>query len=109
MALMRRALLWAADNPTLKRRVPRYRFVRRAVRKFMPGETLVEALSAARALAGRGVAATFTELGENVTTVEEAEAVVAHYLEVLDRVAEAGMDVESSVERGPLGRDEGRE
>jgi proline dehydrogenase len=102
---MRRALLWAADNPTLKRRVPRFRFVRRAVRKFMPGETLDDALSAARALAGRGVAATFTELGENVTTVEEADAVVAHYLEVLDRVAEAGMDVEISVKLTHLGLD----
>ena len=105
MGLMRGALLWASDNRTLRTRVPRFRFVRRAVRKFMPGETLDDALNAARALAGRGVSSTFTELGENVTTVGEAEKVVSDYLEVLERVEQAGLDVEISVKLTHLGLD----
>jgi hypothetical protein len=37
---MRRVFLWAARNGWLKTRLPRFRFMKRAVRRFMPGETL---------------------------------------------------------------------
>jgi proline dehydrogenase len=105
MGLMRRALLWASENRTLRTRLPRYRFVRRAVRKFMPGETLDDALKAARSLAAHGITSTFTELGENVTTLEEAEQVVGSYVEALDRIAREGLDVEISVKLTHLGLD----
>ena len=62
----RRALLWASQNAFLRRRLPRLPFVRRAVLKFMPGETLDSALEAAQRFAERGLATTFTYLGENV-------------------------------------------
>jgi proline dehydrogenase len=102
---MRRALLWASENPTLRRRLPRYRFVKRAVRKFMPGETLDEALKAARTLAGHGIPTTFTELGEGVTTAEQADKVAADYLAALDRIAADGLDIEISVKLTHLGLD----
>jgi proline dehydrogenase len=102
---VRRALLWASGNRTLREHVPRWRFVRRAVRKFMPGETLGDAMQAAGALAERGVAATFTELGENVRTVEEVRQVAADYVDVLERVAEASLDVEVSVKLTHFGLD----
>jgi proline dehydrogenase len=105
MNVVRRALLWASDNRTLREHVPRWRFVRRAVRKFMPGETLADAMRAAGALAERGVTATFTELGENVTTVEEARQVAADYVEVLETVARSGLAVELSVKLTHLGLD----
>ena len=44
---MRRVFLWAARNRWLKEHLPRMRFMRRAVRRFMPGETLEAALDAA--------------------------------------------------------------
>jgi proline dehydrogenase len=105
MGLMRRALLWASENRTLRERLPRYRFVKRAVRKFMPGETLDDALGAARALASQGIPSTFTELGEGVTMAEGAEKVVADYMEALDRIAAEGMDIELSVKLTHLGLD----
>ena len=49
---MRRVFLWAARNPWLKERLPRLGFMRRAVRRFMPGETLEDALVAAAAAPG---------------------------------------------------------
>jgi proline dehydrogenase len=109
MGLMRRALLWASENRTLRERLPRYRFVRRAVRKFMPGETLDDALNAARDLAAHGISSTLTELGENVTTEAEADGVVAHYVEAVDRTAREGLDVEISVKLTHLGLDLGPE
>src|SRR6266496_1924860 len=101
----RRALLWASQNAFLRRRLPRLPFVRRAVLKFMPGETLDSGLAAARRFAERGLATTFTYLGENVATATEADAVTRHYLEVLDRVAEMRLDAEISVKLTHLGFD----
>ena len=71
----------------------------------MPGETIEDALGAAKALAARGISATLTQLGENVTTENEALAVVEHYLDVLGRVAELGLDIEISVKLTHLGMD----
>jgi proline dehydrogenase len=105
MGLARRALLWASQNRTLRQRLPRYRFVRRAVRKFMPGETLDDALGAAKSLAARRIPTTLTQLGENVTNPEEAAVVTDQYLEALARVAELGLDTEISVKPTHLGLD----
>jgi proline dehydrogenase len=105
VGVMRRALLWASENKTLRERLPRYRFVKRAVRKFMPGETLGDAMRAAQDLASHGITATFTELGEGVTSAQDAEAVVADYLNALGRIASEGLDVEVSVKLTHLGLD----
>jgi proline dehydrogenase len=105
VGVARSAILWAADNRVLRERLPRLRFVRRSVARFMPGERLDDALAAAGALARDGIPATFTALGENVTTTEEAARVAAHYLEAYDRIAERGIDVELSVKPTHLGLD----
>ena len=41
--------------------------MRRAVRRFMPGETMGDALAAAAALEASGIPALYTRLGENLT------------------------------------------
>ncbi len=71
----------------------------------MPGETLESALDVAAAFAARGLSTSFTHLGENVATRDDAEGVVRHYLDVLVRVAEAGLDTEVSVKPTHLGLD----
>jgi len=105
--MLRNALLWASTNPFLAERLPRYGFVRRATRRFMPGETLEEALREADRLKAEGIPTTFTLLGENVTAPEEADLVVAHYLEVLEAVKAHGVDTEVSVKLTQLGMDLG--
>ena len=87
---MRRVFLWAARNRWLKERLPRMRFMKRAVRRFMPGETLDDALTAAVPLERAGITTMYTRLGENLESLDEAEAVVDHYLEVLDRIKASG-------------------
>jgi proline dehydrogenase len=109
MALARGTILWAAENRWLREHLPRYRFVRRSVARFMPGETLDDALAAARGLGERGLPTMFTALGENVTDLPEARRVTEHYLEVFDRIAEAGLDTEISVKPSHLGLDLDRE
>ena len=107
--MFRTALLWASTNPFLAQRLPTYGFVRRATRRFMPGETLPEAIGEALRLQGEGIPTTFTLLGENVTTPHEADAVAAHYLEVLEAVRGSGLDTEVSVKPTQLGLDLGLE
>jgi proline dehydrogenase len=84
---MRPLLLWMARNPLLKRWLPRIWFVRRAVRRFMPGETVEEALDAAEFFRPHGIGILFTQLGENLTKLSEAEAVAQHYHRLLDLIA----------------------
>src|SRR3990170_3649045 len=102
---MRRLLLWCARNRWLGERLPRLRFVRRAVRRFMPGEELAAALTAAETYRARGIGSVFTFLGENLADLSDAERVAAHYREVLDVVSTRGLGGEISVKLTQLGLD----
>lgn len=105
--MLKNALLWASKNPTLAQKLPRYGFVKRATRRFMPGEDPEDALAEARKLAANGIGATTTLLGENLESLEEADEVVAHYLALLAEIEEHGLDVEISVKPTQLGLDFG--
>jgi proline dehydrogenase len=71
----------------------------------MPGERLEDAMAAAAAQQQQGVRTIFTKLGENLTRREEAEEVTQHYLDVLDRVQEQGLQAQVSVKPTQLGLD----
>ena len=86
-------------------RFPRYAFVRRAVRKFMPGETLADALQAARNFSGQNISVVLTHLGENISTAAEADAVTAHYLDVLEEVHARDLPATISLKLTQLGFD----
>lgn len=105
--MLRSALLWASTNPVLAERLPRYRFVRRAVRRFMPGETPADALREARGLASAGVPTLVTCLGENVETEAAAARVADDYAALAHSIHEAGLDMELSVKLTHLGLDQG--
>jgi proline dehydrogenase len=105
MSLMRKALLAGSTNPWLRDHATRYGFVRRSVSRFMPGEQIEDALRAARELSNDGITTILTNLGENLTSAAEAEAVTSHYLDVMDRVAAAGLDAQISIKPTQLGLD----
>lgn len=105
--MLRATLLWASTNPLLAQKLPRYRFVQRATRRFMPGEELGDALTAAERLAKVGVSATTTLLGENLNSLEEADGVVRHYQGALREIGARGLDAEISVKPTQLGLDFG--
>ena len=108
MSLMRRGLLWASTNAWLRDRATRTAFVRRSVRKFMPGETIDEALAAARALPP-GLNTILTRLGENLEDIREAEEVAEHYRAVIDMVKASGFDAQISIKPTQLGYDQDQE
>jgi len=105
MGIVRTLLLAGSQNQWLRERAPRYRFVRRTVERFIPGETLEAALEAGRALQEHGIGTVFTYLGENITDAREAEAVAAHYVDVLARIRTWAQPAEISVKLTQLGLD----
>jgi proline dehydrogenase len=100
---MRGALLWASRNRWLRARASRYRFVRRTVSRFMPGERLEDALTAARGLEDQGLGTVLTHLGEDVFERAEAEGVARHYAEAFERFRSAGLHSTLSVKLTHLG------
>ncbi|HKF42870.1 MAG TPA: proline dehydrogenase family protein [Thermoanaerobaculia bacterium] len=106
MSLFRGVLLAGSESRWLRERATQWGFVRGAVSRFMPGESLDAALTATRAL---DVGTVLTRLGENVTNSAEADAVTRHYLELLDRVAREPLPVEISIKPTQLGLDVSRE
>src|SRR5262245_20205625 len=105
MSLARNVVLWAAHNRWLREHLPRYRFVRASVRRFLPGETTDEAIAAAKRLGEQGLPTMFTLLGENVTNLDASRRVVEDYRATYDRIVADGLDTEISVKPSHLGLD----
>jgi proline dehydrogenase len=105
VSLGRKALLWASTSAWLRNRATKTPFVRRSVSKFMPGERFEDAMAASAVERTHGIGTIFTKLGENLTRVDEAEEVTAHYLDALDRIQAAGLDAQISVKPTQLGLD----
>ncbi len=105
MGLMRSLLLAASQNKWLRDHASRYKFVRRSVSRFMPGETLDDAVRAAHELEARRIRTVFTHLGENIADAKQAEQVANHYLHVLERVQAENLGTEISVKPTQLGLD----
>ena len=94
-----------AGNAWLRVRLPRLWFVRRAIRRFMPGEDAEAALRAAASLDSAGIGSVFTRLGENLTRLDEADEVAEHYLQLSAEIARRDLAGEISVKLTQLGLD----
>jgi proline dehydrogenase len=106
---MRALFLAASENRWLRERGVRAPFVRRAVSRFMPGETFDDMLAAARTLPAQGIHSVFTRLGENVADLAEARAVADHYVEGIAKIRAIGLACEPSVKPTQLGLDINRD
>jgi proline dehydrogenase len=103
--LIRALLLKASENRWLRQRGVRAPFVRRAVARFMPGESVDDMLRAATTLRSQRLDTVFTRLGENVTDLDEAQAVADHYRGAIDRIEQLGVRCEPSIKMTQLGLD----
>lgn len=105
MDAMRKILLWASKNAFLKEKVPEMFFVKKALKKFMPGENISDAISAANNFKEFNIPAVLTHLGENLKNISEAEKVTEHYLSVIDQIYESKLNIEISLKLTQLGLD----
>ena len=72
-------------------------------RRFIAGETIDEAIAAARALEAVGLTHTLDYLGESVASADEAAAATREYLRVIDEVRRSGIGCNLSLKLTQLG------
>jgi proline dehydrogenase len=74
-------------------------------RRFIAGETVAEAIDAARGVEARGMSITLDLLGESVTNLEEAETATRGYLAVIEAIIASGIERNISLKLTQLGLD----
>ncbi len=105
MGIARSILLWGSQNRWIENQFRRRRFARYAVSRFMPGEDTDSALAEAEKLRKRNISTVVTQLGENLTSMDEADQVAAHYIDVLDKTDDLGLNCHVSIKLTQLGLD----
>jgi proline dehydrogenase len=78
---------------------------RRLASRFVAGDTLADGLEVGRLINREGIALTLDHLGENVTTLAEAEASRDVYLRTLGEIAENHIDGNVSIKLTQFGMD----
>ena len=106
---VRPLLLAMAGSRTWKRLLTGWSVTHRVVARFVPGETLDDALGAVRQLNADGMSATLNPLGESVNGPEEATAATDAYIEILERIEAERLDSTVSVKLTLMGLDLGAE
>ncbi|HKB13188.1 MAG TPA: proline dehydrogenase family protein [Vicinamibacterales bacterium] len=96
-----------AQSRTLNRLASRYgmRKPTSFARRFIAGETVAEAIAAARGVQARTMLITLDLLGESVTNLEEADAATRAYLGVIDAIIASGIERNISLKLTQLGLD----
>jgi len=107
--MLRTGLLWLSERPQVFRLLRRNGLARRFAARFVAGETVETAVEAARRLNRTGITATLDFLGESVTREPEAAQARETYLQLLDRIAQEGVQANLSVKLTQLGLDVGPE
>ena len=103
-----KALFYALSrSATLKRLASRYGMASpdSFARRFIAGETIEEAIEAARALQARDLLITLDYLGESVRTMEEARAATREYARLIEVILAAGIERNLSLKLTQLGVD----
>ncbi len=109
MSVMRRVLLAGSGSVWLREKAMRWGFVRRSVSTFMPGERAEDALEVAQVLTGKKISTILTRLGESLAGAEDSKAVADHYVQLMDMIAERGLDAQISVKPTQLAYDQDKE
>lgn len=106
MSLARNALLRASKSQWLASQMTQRAFARRAVKRFMPGEKLSDALDAAQQLAPSRIGTLVTRLGETLTGERNTDEVREHYVQALGEIERRGLPTQLSVKPTQLGLDQ---
>src|ERR1700693_1962082 len=103
--MLRSILLKLSESPGFASWVISNHSTRSMSRRFVAGETLDEAIAAARKCNELGRLASLDYLGENVSTTSDAQRARDAYLEVFDRIAKEKLQANVSCKLTQLGMD----
>ncbi len=99
----RALFLWASRRRSLGRLATAVPLTRRMVRRFVPGDSLNDALSALEALHAQGMRWTVDVLGESVDSTDKATAAADRYIATLDALSERGLEANVSIKLTQMG------
>jgi proline dehydrogenase len=103
--MLRSTLLKLSESPGFAHWVTSNTATRRLARRFVAGETLEEAIAAARHCNDNGMLASLDYLGENVATTADAQRARDAYLEIFERIANEKLQANVSCKLTQLGLD----
>jgi len=103
--MLRSTLLKLSESKKFATWVTSNGSTRRMARRFVAGETLNEAIAAARECNKAGMMASLDYLGENVSTTSGAQHSRDAYLEIFERIAEEKLQANVSCKLTQLGLD----
>jgi proline dehydrogenase len=96
-------LLWASDSPRLERTITNSKMFGKLVHRFIAGDDLADALSAASDLNSRGIGGITDLLGEGVKDLTGATEASQEYLSAIAAIAEKKLDATVSLKLSQLG------
>src|SRR5438067_11342656 len=103
--MVRSTLLKLSESKSFAHWVTSNKTTRRMSHRFVAGETLDEAIAAARACNDHGMLVSLDYLGENVATTADAQLARGSYLEVFDRIAGEKLHANGACKLTQLGSD----
>jgi proline dehydrogenase len=103
--MLKQSLLLLSESTAAKSVITRAPVSRSIARRFVAGDTLDEAVEAARAVNAAGLSASLDFLGESVKSREEATEAAEMAIRILERIAAEGIDANLSVKPTQLGLD----
>ena len=103
--ILKLGLLRLSESSTAKSVITRAPVSRSFAQRFVAGDTLEDAVEAARALNRAGLSASLDFLGESVASREEATAATEMIIRILETIARTGIQANVSVKPTQLGLD----
>lgn len=103
--MLKSTLLYMAHNESVRKFVMNNQATRKVSRRFVAGEQLDEAIEVTRVLNQQGLHVSLDHLGENVSDEKEAVETAQGYMQILDRIKQAGVDANISIKLTALGLD----
>lgn len=103
--ILRNLLLFLSRRQGLRRWLETSPLARRHTSRFIAGQKLEDALAVSRRLNGDGLLVTLDHLGENVTSLKEAEASRDAYLQALRCIAQTKLKATVSIKLTQFGLD----
>jgi proline dehydrogenase len=103
--MMRRLFLFLSTQKGMRKWMETSPVAQKLTRRFVAGETLADELDVCSQLANRKAFSTLDHLGENVTSLAEAEASRDAYLNAIDEIAKRALPATVSLKLTQFGLD----
>jgi len=103
--MLRRILLYLSTAGWARALMSHFFLARRVARRFIAGETITDALTAARVINDQGMSVSLDYLGESVASAADTEQVVKTYRDLIAQIGADGLRAGVSLKLTHLGLD----